>query len=191
MKTKTLVLIGVLIIALAAMAMPVMAASATISGTLAPAISVSVTGGDAISLTLNPTATPAISNNAALLSVTTNTPTWYVTATDDLTSDGTNAKPGTAGYMAEADADSKWVTASTKYLNTEMSVTGPTIAAATAATTALTASGNHRIETGTAATGSTPQTGYITFTQPVTFADQIPTGTNKYMMIVTISGTLT
>ena len=102
MKTKTLVLLGVLIIALAAMAMPVMAATANaataVEGTLAKTVTLTATGSGTTAITLASTGTATAT--ATTLHATENC-IGSITAVDDMTTVESVAKPlSTAGYMA-------------------------------------------------------------------------------------------
>jgi len=116
MKTKSLVLIGVLIIALAAMAAPVMAGttdtqSATVSATLSGSIALSV---NTAAVSLGDIKTVGDHTGAESVSVTTNYNGWYVSVRDN--GDGQtsgNARTTNLGHMSELTSGSAW---GTKYL---------------------------------------------------------------------------
>jgi hypothetical protein len=184
MKTKSLVLIGILIIAFAAIVIPVMAAdTTTITGNPDSVISISVTGGTVdLSSGLSPQLPPA-EDSTQTLTVSANGIGWTVAVSDALD----NSKPaGSKGFMVEAlSSAGAYVTPSPKNLTAVMNVTGGSMTGATGATVKL--DGGGVIETGTAAVDGT--TGSITFQQIANYVDQVLTGTETYRTVVTFTAT--
>jgi len=184
MKTKSLVLFGVLIIALAAMAVPVMAAdsgSATtaVSGTISKSVTITSLGGttsiDLSAGTGSPTAAATFdaSENCA----------GYITAVDDY---ATYGKPATsAGFMSNYSAGS-FVAAPVTHLNSLISVLGTTKAPFTTAGSAgdlSTASNIFTFSSIGSATGIT-----MTFTQPLSSSlDVALPGSNSYRIPVLVT----
>jgi hypothetical protein len=187
MKAKVLVMIGILIIAFAAVVTPVMAASTTtITGNPTAVIAVSVTGGT-VNLALNPQISPA-TDSSQTLTVSANAVGWTVAAKDGL--DG--SKPvGTLGFMVEAaSSGGAYITPTPKNLTAVMNVTGGIMTGANAAPVIIKldkAASGGTIETGTAAVDGT--TGSITFSQIANYVDQRLTGPETYQMVVTFTGT--
>jgi hypothetical protein len=190
MKTKALILLGILIIAFASVVAPVIAASTTtITGNPTSVIAVSVTGGT-VNLPLNPQSTQPITDSSQTLTVSANAIGWTVAVEDKLDKDPTNASSASKpnkGYMSQHNTTTGYATVSPLKLFALMNVTGETMTTGTTPATArLDASGV--IETGTAvASGST---GLISFKQISNYVDQVLTGTgNDYQIIVTFTGT--
>jgi len=182
MKTKALVLIGILIIAFAAMVAPVMAATtATITGNPDKTITVTVTGGItnwALAQGLNTDSTNV------KLTVESNSPGWVVAAKDAL--DG--SKPS-AGKMVDYSTDTE--TYNTLALGSEVVIGGATSATHYAGSE-ITLSGSDQ----TIVTGDSASTAAGTFTdtavtvkQTVAITDSVLPTNHVYRIIVTMTGT--
>jgi hypothetical protein len=179
MKTKMLLIIGVLIIAFAAVVAPVMAATnTTITGNPAKTISVTVNGGP-ISLVLNAGSTASDSTTESL-TVASNSPGWTVSVKDAL--DG--SKPS-AGQMVDYSGGSYGTLA----LASHMSVGSASQTGFTGTTVVLSGT-DQAIETGaggyTAANTFTNTA--LTFSQPVAITDSVLPGSDVYRIIVTFTG---
>ena len=178
MKTKSLVLIGVLIIALAAMAMPVMAESTlnddtAVYGTLAKTVTITAAS-DTKEITLTPgsetsiTTTLDVSENCAgtLKAVDT------LAATD---------KTGSPGYMADYLTGTYTAT----HLNSRIKVSGTTADPFTAAAEATDLSGAKDIYTFT--TGGANAALGITFKQTTALTDTVLDGGHTYRIPITFT----
>jgi hypothetical protein len=189
MKTKILVIVGILIIALAAMVAPVMAldsGSATIDGNPARIIAVTVTG-DITGWNLA-TIGENTAPSTAKLTVSSNSPGWLVKVSDAMT-----GKPaGTVGKMVNATSVGAYIPTPLTYLNQALvlSSTSPTgITGATDVT--LVGGAGAVIETGASdATGAGTFTDTpITMKQTIGYTDVVLPSTNIYKIVVTFTGT--
>jgi len=188
MKTKALILIGILIIASsAAMIAPVMAlTSTTITGNPPAEITVTVTG-NIVNWNLDPSLPQPIENTSFVtLSVTTNYRAWTVTPSDGLD----NSKPGPSkGYMAEFNGAPNYVNPGID-LGNPMSVSVEKVTPGyTNATTTMTGSPS-AIATGD---GSIHAAGVFSnknliFNQESDYTDPVLTGGEYYQIIVTFTG---
>jgi len=184
MKTKLWVIMGILIIAGAAMVMPVMAVdsgSTQITGNAVPTIDITVTGSLA-GWQLTP---PSSTNNGATLTVNTNVASgWHVKVADSMTGKAT----GSDGKMQEAVSAGGAYVASGAVLQSPLTVSAPGDTASTSdGTKTLTASPTAIID-GTAATSTYSQS--LLFTQPVSYTlDPVLTGGHVYQIVVAFTGT--
>jgi hypothetical protein len=189
MKTKVLILVGILIIAFAAVVAPAMAAGtgiATITGNPAKTISLTVNGGT-IGLNLDPTAPqPITDSTTATLDVSSNSPGWTVSVKDAL--DGSKPSAGkmvnyttassTYGTLALGSAlnvgSASYVSAPNGFVGTSHDLTGS----------------DQAIETGasdTTAANSFTATA-LTFKQTVVITDPVLPSGQVYRIIVTFTG---
>jgi hypothetical protein len=191
MKTKIMVLVGILIIAFAAVVAPVMAAttgSATITGN--PPMKMDLTiAGTITGWILDPTASqPLTDSTHVTMTVSSNDRSWVVSAHDAL---DTTKPAGTVGKMAEWTGSAYLTGASAAFLGSAMQVGATTVNPGfTGATVTLTGAGQ-AIATGD---GSKSAAGVfttkpITIKQDVTYADPVLTGGDVYQIIVTFTGT--
>jgi hypothetical protein len=178
MKTKVLILLGILIIAFAAMVAPVMAADATITGNPTAVIDVSVpTGSQSIGLTLEP-GQAAVSDPAnPEITVSSNEVGWTVTATD--TTPSTTVK----GHMSKYDTAYDF----TKYLTNAMTIAHTSIPLVTTGGSSDLSSSSNTIATGLATVDE--QSVPFTITQTVLYTDPVLSSAN-YQMIVTFTGSV-
>lgn len=180
MKTKTLVLIGVLIIALAAMAMPVMADdTADISLTGNPTATVTVdTSGTLDAWELTPHATNPSTSGAVSLTISSNCP-FTIKVYDALTDD----KPAaTVGYMSEVTiATGDYVTESQKTLTNKLAIyTDNTNGITGSDVTSIPVAGSAATLWAYSGTGGfASQSLPMTFSQLVPFTDARLDGTTK------------
>jgi methionine-rich copper-binding protein CopC len=179
MKAKVWIMVGVLIIALAAMVAPVMAASPTadtvVSGNPASYVDITVS-----SATISMTLTPSITNHytTATLGATANGPTT-IKATDA----GTNSKPS-AGYMVNCTTSGN--TWSTDKLGSKMTISGTNVGVFTASTVADL--GDLTPETLYTGSGEADtQSLALSFNQAVTVADPILPSGYTYKLPVTFT----
>lgn len=181
MKTKTLVLIGVLIVALAAMAMPVMAGTtATITGNIAGSMDVNV---DTVSVALGDiSASGDHASSGETIDITTNYIGWAVTAEDNM-DDAKTA--GSEGKLTQ------YTTATTTYgsnvLTNALKVAGETTGDATAAAQFSLSGTGQTVYSGTVA--GTFSNVPVTFTQTTVTATDKPLASGQtYRIIVTFAG---
>ena len=185
MKTKVLILIGILIIAFATVVAPVMAANtgtATITGNPPKTLSLTVNGGIS-NWNLDPTTSPKVDSTSVNLTVSSNSPGWLVSVKDAL--DG--SKPaGSAGKMVDYNVGSYGTLA----LGSNLTVGSASVAGFTGSTVTLHGS-DQAIETGAidaTAAGTFTNTA-LTFTQPVAITDAVLGSGHVYRIIVTFTGT--
>ncbi|MDD1682495.1 MAG: hypothetical protein LUO98_01555 [Methanoregula sp.] len=188
MKTKVLTLIGILIIAFAAMVAPVMAAdtdsgTAIITGDVAQTITLTPPAAP-IALTLDPTLSPA-TDSGSDLGVSSNYPDWVVTAEDLLDS----GKPALSdGIMVN------WVMAGPGPYGTTLLASPLELGTADgtgytgSALTALTAQFTFAQGDGTSAAADI-FTIPLDLSQPVAYTDVVLPATETYQIIVTFTGT--
>ena len=183
MKTKVLILIGILIIALAAVVAPVMAATTTITGNPTKTISVTAHGGITDWVLSAAASQPIHDTNDVTLDVSSNARHWYVNAADlDLT------KPS-RGFMVD------WGGAAydgTAVLANALGVQGTATASQYTATAGIvTLSGSDQLiyqgvngPSGTGTFNAMP----LDFSQTVLSSDASLTGTDVYRIVVTFTG---
>jgi hypothetical protein len=184
-KTKLLILIGILIIACAAIIAPVMAAvpTATIYGNPVAIMNVTVPiASQSIALALSPGNTTTYTPTNPSFTVTSNYETWSVSATDS-----TPGKSAKLGQMVAYNG-----TASTydftKYLGTAMTLSTSTTSGITGKTDLL--STGTTIATGDGSTSAVSAALSVPFgiTQTVSYTDPVlPSGSN-YQIVVTFTG---
>ena len=186
MKTKLLLILGVLVIVVVAMVGPVTAAntgSTTITGNPGATIAIVVTG----SITDWPLVLNSnVDSTNVTLDVLSNKPGWTVKVSDEL--DG-GKLPASVGKMAN------WTTVTwgdSGYLATALNVGAASVTShATGASVNLNG-GGQTIETGNSdASGAGTFNGiHITNTQQILSSDPVLTAPNVYRIIVTFTGGL-
>ena len=185
MKTNKLVLIGILIIAFAAMIAPVMADTTTITGNPQKAISITVHNG--ISNWVLIPSTDNADTSSVTLDVTSNEPAWSVSVKDAL--DG--AKPaGSEGKMVD------YLTTGpgpygTLALGSAMKVQGDTTQPTKFTGTEKTLSGSDQaIDAGLDTTASAGQFlgTPLKFTQTVSATDPVLLTNHVYRIVITFTG---
>lgn len=188
MKTKALVLIGILIIAFAAMVAPVMAAESgttTITGNPAKTMAVTVTGGIS-NWVLDPTTSPKVDSSSVTLSVSSNSPGWVVSVKDGMEGSKT---AGSEGKMAE------YITGTSSYstlvLGTAMEVISASHAGFTGQDVATLSGTDQAIESGASdyTAANTFSNTALTFKQPVAITDSVLPSGHVYRIMITFTGT--
>ncbi|MGA2122303.1 MAG: hypothetical protein ABSG49_09720 [Methanoregula sp.] len=192
MKTKVLILVGILVIAFAAVVAPVMAAttgSATITGN--PPMKMDLTlHGSITGWSLDPTASQPLTNSASVtMDVKSNDRSWDVSAKDALDNDGVPAAKTNAGFMLEYDpaGTGTWKTIA---LGNALHVGATTSGHLTGAEVTLSGS-DQTIANGDGAAGGagTFMGQPLTIKQTVAYSDPVLTGSEVYRIIVTLTGT--
>ncbi len=189
MKTRLLVIVGILIIAFAAMIAPVMAASsATITGNPEKAIAIDVQGTIA-DWVLTPGATETDATSVTL-AVSSNSPGWVVSVKDALDVDGVPAAKPNAGFMVDYLTTGGGTWGTTK-LGTALTVNSANAPAHVTGASHVLTGADQAIETGISETGGTGvfAAHAITLSQPVAYTDTILGTNHVYRIIVTFTGT--
>ncbi|MGB8219998.1 MAG: hypothetical protein WCE46_06395 [Methanoregula sp.] len=193
MKTKLLIIAGLLVIAFAVMITPVMAGNtATVTANPSKVISVTVNGG-ITNWALDPTNSPKIDASDVTLTVSSNDPGWTVAVKDALDQDtGSNSKPN-AGYLVDYNTNTNlW---GTTHLGSPLKVESASVTGITGnpGSPVILSNTDQTIETGASdSTGTgTFTTTPLTFTQPVAYTDQVLGSNHVYRIIVTFTGTAT
>jgi hypothetical protein len=174
MKTKVLVLIGVLIIAFAFMTVPVMAADASITGnpTAVIAVTVPVASQDIV-LTLEPGQATTYLPADPSITVSSNWVGWTVTATDNSTA--------IKGHMSQYHSGGYEFS---KYLQNAMSIATADISGKTTGSTSDLSGSSNTIATGLAAVDG--QSVPFTIAQTVQYTDPVLTvGVYKILVVFT------
>ena len=187
MKTKSMILVGVLIIALAAMAAPVMAAdstTATVAGNAEATIDVSVEG-TLTAWTLTP---PSVTDSTSVdLVVKANTAGWHVAVVDAM-GDG---KQVAAGRMQEAVSAAGAYVADAGSMDAALVISAPGgVNGAGAAVGDVTLSGAAANYIVNGASATSTYDGDLTFTQAVSYTgDPVLADNHVYKIVVTFVGT--
>ena len=187
MQKNVLILAGILIIAFAAMAAPVMAAqSATITANPAKTITVTVNGGITnwvLAQGLNTDAT------SVTLDVASNSPNWVDSVKDALDPDSVPAAKPDAGQMV--DYNTATSVYGTLKLGSSLVIGGATSATQyTGATVTLTGSDQAIVTGANASTAAGTFTGTpVTIKQTVAITDSVLPTNHVYRIIVTMTGT--
>jgi hypothetical protein len=181
MKTKLLIIAGLLVIAFAAMIAPVMAGStATITGNVAKTITVNVNG----TITDWPLTSGITNTNSTsvTLDVSSNSPGWVVSIKDAL--DG--GKPS-AGHLVDYTGS----TYGTVALGSALGISSASVTGLTGGSVAALSGSDSTIETGASDyTGAGTFTATpLTFSQLVAITDPVLESGHTYRIIVTFTGT--
>lgn len=187
MKTKSLIIVGILIIAFAAMVAPVMAVStgsATVAGNTVDTIDITVTG-DLTGFSLTPPT--ATSTDALTLAVSANTDGWHVDVKDPMT----GKVAGSAGKMQEAVSIAGAYEAAGEVMDAALQLSAPTSGAGTSAGTITLGADDAHLLSGSAATSSYSQ--LLTLTQTVSYTTDpvLTTENHVYKIVVAFTGTTT
>jgi hypothetical protein len=188
MKTKVFILIGILIIAFAAVVAPVMAGTSgttTITGNPAKTISITVNG-PAISLNLDPTASPAVDSTHETLDVSSNTPSWTVKVKDAL-DDGKPSAGKMVDYLTTGPGPY-----GTLALGTAINVGSASVTPGFTGSTKTLSGADQTIELGDADfnAANTFSATPLTFTQPVVITDSVLGANHVYRIIVTFTASV-